>query len=139
MSKDWAELMNNQNLTIGKELLLKSFDNKYFELDISLNLKRIIAQVRLAVNKYGSIYVNGTHLKFRHENNCKLCNSPNNWNLRHLLIDCINLKNEKEQIFGCENSDWDDWCNILNANDPETLRKFVILLHKVVYKMQNHL
>lgn len=139
MTKDWAELMNNQNLTLGKELLVKSYENKYFELDLSLNLKRIIAQIRLAVNNYGSIYIKGSYLRFRVEENCKLCNTPKSWNIKHLLIDCSNTKNERDQLFGNEISEWDDWINTINSNDLKILRKIVILLHKIVYKMQNHL
>lgn len=105
MLKDWLKFISNRNLVIAKETLLKKIDNKYFKLDLSLNVKRMIAQVKLAVINYGSIF-EGKHLKFRSNIDRATYGLPNSCNLKHILLDCRNFKNGKEQLFGAENKDW---------------------------------
>lgn len=68
-----------------------------------------------------------------------MCGLPNSWNLKHILLDCIHFKNKNVQLFGIENKDWDEWLDVINSNDQRVLRKFVILIHKIAYKMQTNL
>lgn len=138
MENDWFAFLNCKNLTIGIELNVRKIDCNYFNLNLDLRIKRIMAQIRLAVKKYSKIYINGKTLSFDDEKPCLMCNLPNSWTLEHLLVDCINTTTIIQQTFPNLYIDRDCWIDIINSNNHVTIRKFLIILYRITEFMQQN-
>lgn len=133
LENDWIKFMQIKNLTIGKELNYLKFDCKYFELDINLSIKRIIAQIRLSVKYYGNIYIGRNKMALSEKEYCKLCYMPEAWTIKHLLTECNNVRGIAETILNIsELDDINKWYEILNSDNSMYLRKIVIIFYKIM-------
>lgn len=135
--KDWLAFMETKNLVINKELIMLKIDSNYFNLNLNFNTKRILINVRLLVKNFGKIYIDGKMIAFKENECCKFCNLPNEWNIKHMLTDCLNTKQILEKFFERDEIHYFDyWLKILNSDDVILLRKFVIIFHKLAELLQ---
>lgn len=101
-------------------------------MNLNLQVKRIMAQIRLAVNKYGKIYIKDKVLNFCREAPCQFCNLSNSRTIDLMLIDRVNTEEIRNQVYTGLSFDKEVWLGILNSNNPITIRKFIILMYKFV-------
>lgn len=132
IKEDWIRFQLVKNLEIGKELNYYKFDCNYFELDLNLNIKKIIAQLRLAVTYNGRIYVRDKKIELNKEECCKICNLNESWTIRHVLTECQLIQEMSKKILNEENLyDITKWYELLNSDNTVTLRKIVVLICKI--------
>lgn len=77
------KFLETKNLIIAKELVCMNFECRYFELNMKLSIKRIIAQIRLAVKYNSAIYIGKVKIELNRKLCCKICNCEEAWTIRN--------------------------------------------------------
>lgn len=132
IESDWKKFIEIKNFVIGKEMNYLNFKCNYFESDLNINVKRVIAQIRLAVKYHGSIHAGKNKIALKEDECCKLCNVPRACTLKHILTECGRVKGFAEKLLKYNNlEDINKWYEILNSEDNVNLRKVVIIFYKI--------
>ena len=120
------------------EISLINAKQKYLELKLTLKQYRFLAQIRLLNYNSYRICVDSSIYKFDEHQYCYRCSKNNN--LMHMLIDCINFKNERIKLnMPLTDNQNLDLFGILENPNSKQINKLYALTKHVLYIFKSNM